>query len=190
MEPDPMAPKDYNYGNQGELDETMSAILELAEKLQELSFGGTAHTIERAIASIQHHREEDFWTRMGRAAHAYLNEELMGMPLPRCTVWDHDEENPHIDVKYLIKLPPGTLAAEWVRDNDPGKRYAEDRAYYRALPETWDEVPDCDYIYHYFDDKHEASTNARTIRQTLHRIRKADKRLSDTSSWENGLNKK
>ncbi len=61
--------------------------------------------------------------------------------------------------------------------NDPGNAYI-----LKMLP-----VPDYKYTYYYFDGKHEQETDAHRIRQTLHRIRKANKRLKETSPCENGV---
>jgi len=48
------------------------------------------------------------------------------------------------------------------------------------FPKPWITRPyDGDYIYHYFDGDNEQTTDARTIRSTLHRIRCADNRLSE-----------
>jgi len=47
------------------------------------------------------------------------------------------------------------------------------------LPKPWMTRPyDGDYVYHYFDGTKDQTTDARTIRSTMHRIRCADNRLN------------
>ncbi len=62
---------------------------------------------------------------------------------------------------------------------DLGARY-EIRGPNDDKPQPWVSRPyDGDYIYHYFDGTKDQTTDARTIRNTLHRIRCTAKRLSE-----------
>ena len=57
-----------------------------------------------------------------------------------------------------------SLRANPLSSNDPGKAYHEDSLHaYRALPEAWDDLPDCAYVYWYFDGKQDQATTAHII---------------------------
>lgn len=97
------------------------------------------------------------------------------------------------DSAQADNAPDGTcwfLHSLWVdpqASNDPGKRFRENERSHRGLPETWDAVPDGDYLYYYFDGKRERVTDARTIRQNMWRIRCPAKRLSETRPGDNDI---
>jgi len=102
---DPMAPDNYCFEGQDELDACISKLHEHAEELNELSFGDVAATIQRALYQIEHHRKEDGWTRLSRAALNYLVHRIEELPLPHVSVRHPTGDNGVLQLSIDISIP-------------------------------------------------------------------------------------
>jgi hypothetical protein len=130
---DPHAPDGYCFENQEELSKAFADAREVAERLNELSFGDTATQIERAIYKIEHHATEDHWTRVTRAAHNYVLKHAKEMMCPHVrTSYASEGEKERLSVSFDIILP-GTVT-EFIDQWDLGNAFDKECPVCLAQP--------------------------------------------------------
>jgi hypothetical protein len=83
---DPLAPRGYRFDKEKKLAKVLEALRENAETLEELSFGDAASEVNQAVARIEHHTKEDFWTRLSRSAANYIARHGKTLQLPHVSV--------------------------------------------------------------------------------------------------------
>ena len=120
---DPHAPDGYCFENQAELNKALEDAREVAERLNELSFGDAAVKIERAVYQIEHHATEDHWTRSTRAAHAYLVARIGELRHPHVRYsYNGEGETDRLNVDFEIPLR-GMTVTEFIAQWDPGNAF-------------------------------------------------------------------
>jgi len=133
---DPMAPDNYCFEGQEELDACIEKLHEYAEELNELSFGDVATTIQRALHQIEHHRQEDGWTRLSRASLNYLAHKVEVLQLPHVSVRHPMGSNdvPQLSVNFSIPLLKDQTVADFTRQWDPGNPFDKECPVCGRLP--------------------------------------------------------
>jgi hypothetical protein len=120
---DPHAPDGYCFEHQEELEKAFADAREVADRLNDLSFGDAATKIQRAVYQIEHHAKEDHWTRSTRAAHAYLMARIGELKHPHvCYSYNDEGETDRLNVDFEIPLH-GMTVTEFIDQWDPGNAF-------------------------------------------------------------------